>query len=89
MTPLASVSVPKKPISSEPLMLMMIVPQGSSPLAGSVHSLGEAIRFVANAFPNYDISTVTISCGDSSIPRLGRLGVKALWREYGERWRED
>ena len=40
-------------------------------------SLGEAIRFVAAAH------------GDPSTPRLGSLEVKALWREYGERWSED
>ncbi|WP_027141488.1 hypothetical protein [Mesorhizobium sp. WSM3626] len=54
-----------------------------------VHSLGEAIRFVAGAYPNYDIGTVAIDCGDPSIPRLGSLEVKALWREYGERLTEE
>ncbi len=49
-----------------------------------VRSLGEAISFVANAFPHYDVSDVAIVPGDPSIPRLGSLEVKALWREYGE-----
>ena len=52
-------------------------------------SLGEAIRFVAAAHLHYDISAVAIAYGDPSTPRLGSLEVKALWREYGERWSED
>ena len=63
--------------------------QGQADPIIRVHSLGEAIRFVANAFPNYDISTAAITPGDPSIPRLGSLEAKALWREYGERWSED
>ncbi|MEI9419243.1 hypothetical protein [Mesorhizobium sp. Cs1321R2N1] len=54
-----------------------------------MHSLGEAIRFVAGAYPNYDIGTVAIDCGDPSIPRFGSLEVRALWREYGERLTEE
>ena len=53
------------------------------------NSLGDAIRFVASAFPHYDISTVAITCGDPSIPRLDSLDVKALWREYGERLTQE
>jgi hypothetical protein len=60
--------------------------QGQADPIIRVHSLGEAIRFVANAFPNYDISAVAITPGDPSIRPLGSLEVKALWREYGERW---
>ena len=60
--------------------------QGQADPIIRVRSLGEAIRFVANAFPNYDISAVAISPGDPSIPRLGSLEAKALWREYGEHW---
>lgn len=54
-----------------------------------VRSLGDAIRFVANANPEYDISAVAISCGDASISGLGNLEVKALWREYGERLTQE
>ncbi|TPM38112.1 hypothetical protein [Mesorhizobium sp. B2-3-4] len=63
--------------------------QGQADPIIRVHSLGEAIRFVANAYPNYDISASAIDCGDRSIPRLGSLEVKALWREYGERLTQE
>ncbi|MCA0045674.1 hypothetical protein LB577_01680 [Mesorhizobium sp. B283B1A] len=63
--------------------------QGQADPVIRVHSLGEAVRFVANAFANYDISAVAITCGDPSIPRLGSLEVKALWREYGERLTQE
>jgi hypothetical protein len=59
--------------------------QGQADPVVRVNSLGDAIRFVASAFPHYDISAVAITCGDPSIPRLDSLDVKALWREYGER----
>jgi hypothetical protein len=59
--------------------------QGQADPVIRVNSLGDAIRFVASAFPHYDISAVAITCGDPSIPRLDSLDVKALWREYGER----
>ncbi|OBQ74513.1 hypothetical protein [Mesorhizobium erdmanii] len=58
--------------------------QGQADPVIRVNSLGEAIRFLANAFPNYDISTAAVDCGDPSIPRLDSLDVKAVWREYGE-----
>ncbi|MFB9981243.1 hypothetical protein ACFSQQ_19500 [Mesorhizobium kowhaii] len=63
--------------------------QGQADPIIRVRSLGEAIRFVAHAFPQYDISAVAIISGDPSIPHLGGLEVKALWREYGERWSEE
>lgn len=63
--------------------------QGQADPVIRVQSLGEAVRFVANAFANYDISAVAITCGDPSIPRLGSLEVKALWREYGERLTQE
>lgn len=63
--------------------------QGQADPIIRVHSLGEAIRFVANAFPNYDISAVAIICGDPLIPRFGGLEAKALWREYGERLTQE
>ncbi|QKD02966.1 hypothetical protein [Mesorhizobium loti] len=63
--------------------------QGQADPVVRVNSLGDAIRFVANAYPNYDISAVTIVCGDPSIPRLGSLDVKSLWREYGERLTQE
>ena len=59
--------------------------QGQADPVIRVHSLGEAIRFVANAYAQYDVSAVAITPRDPSIPRLGSLEVKALWREYGER----
>ncbi|QKC82925.1 hypothetical protein [Mesorhizobium sp. NZP2077] len=59
--------------------------QGQADPVVRVNSLGDAIRFVASAFPHYDISAVAITCNDPSIPRLDGLDVKALWREYGER----
>ena len=51
--------------------------------------LGEAIRFVVDADPHYDISAVSIAFGDGSAPRLGSMEVKALWAEYGRRWMEE
>jgi hypothetical protein len=51
--------------------------------------LGEAIRFVIDADPHYDISAVSIAFGDGSAPRLGSREVKALWDEYGHRWMEE
>jgi hypothetical protein len=54
----------------------------------SSRSLGEAIRLVASAHLHYDISGAVITYGDPSTPRIGNLEVKALWREYGERWSE-
>jgi hypothetical protein len=63
--------------------------QGQADPVIRVRSLGEAIRFVANAYPQYDISAVTITSSDPSAPRLGSLEVKALRREYGERWSEE
>ena len=51
--------------------------------------LGEAIRFVVDADPHYDISAVSIAFGDGSAPRLGSREVKALWDEYGHRWMEE
>ncbi len=51
--------------------------------------LGEAIRFVVDADPHYDISAVSIAFGDGSAPRLGSREVKALWAEYGHRWMEE
>ena len=51
--------------------------------------LGEAIRFVVDADPHYDISAVSIAFGDGSAPRLGSREVKALWVEYGHRWMEE
>ncbi|UVK37659.1 hypothetical protein LHFGNBLO_004731 [Mesorhizobium sp. AR10] len=61
-------------------------PGQADPLIGT-RPLGEAIRFVVNAHPHYDISTVAITCGDG--PRLGSREVKALWLEYGDRWMEE
>ncbi|RWN27751.1 MAG: hypothetical protein EOR97_24560 [Mesorhizobium sp.] len=63
--------------------------QGQADPVIRVRSLGEAIRFVANAYPQYDISAVAISCGDVSISSLGNLEVNALWREYGERLTQE
>lgn len=63
--------------------------QGQADPMVRVNSLGDAIRFVASAFPHYDISAVAITCGDPSIPRLDSLDVKALWREYGERLTQE
>jgi hypothetical protein len=63
--------------------------QGQADPVIRVHSLGEAIRFVVNAYPSYDISAVAIVCGDPSIPHLGSLEAKALWREYGERLTQE
>ncbi|WP_214470029.1 hypothetical protein [Mesorhizobium sp. dw_380] len=63
--------------------------QGQADPVIRVHSLGEAIRFVANAYLNYDVSAVAIVCGDPAIPRLGSLEVRALWREYGERLTQE
>lgn len=51
--------------------------------------LGEAIRFVVDADPHYDISAVSIAFGAGSAPRLGSREVKALWAEYGRRWLEE
>ncbi|MBN9218974.1 MAG: hypothetical protein J0I79_13560 [Mesorhizobium sp.] len=59
--------------------------QGQADPVIRVNSLGEAVHFLANAYPNYDISGATVTCGDPSIPRLDSLEVKAVWREYGER----
>lgn len=63
--------------------------QGQADPIIRVRSLGEAIRFVAHAYPQYDISAVAIAAADPSIPRLGGLDVKALWREYGERLTQE
>ncbi|RWN47669.1 MAG: hypothetical protein EOS03_09155 [Mesorhizobium sp.] len=63
--------------------------QGQADPVIRVRSLGEAIRFAANAYPQYDIGAVAISCGDVSIGSLGNLEVKALWREYGERLTQE
>ncbi|ARP64722.1 hypothetical protein A9K65_016145 [Mesorhizobium sp. WSM1497] len=63
--------------------------QGQADPVIRVRSLGEAIRFVANAYPQYDVGAVAISCGDVSIGNLGNLEVKALWREYGERLTQE
>jgi hypothetical protein len=63
--------------------------QGQADPVIRVRSLGEAIRFVANAYPQYDIGAVAIRCGDVSIGSLGSLEVKALWREYGERLTQE
>jgi hypothetical protein len=52
-------------------------------------SLGEAVQFVANAAPQYDIGAVAITVADPAVGRLGSLEVKALWREYGERWTRE
>ncbi|MES0041580.1 hypothetical protein [Mesorhizobium sp. M0091] len=49
--------------------------------------LGEAIRFVIDAHPHYDIGGVSIAYGDGSA--LGSREVKALWAEYGRRWMEE
>ncbi|WP_245520935.1 MULTISPECIES: hypothetical protein [unclassified Mesorhizobium] len=54
--------------------------QGQADPIIRVHSLGEAIRFVAHAYPNYDISTVAIDCGDprsraSAASRSRRCGA--------------
>jgi len=58
----------------------------ADPVIG-MRPLGEAIRFVIDAHPHYDISAVAISCGDG--PSLGPREVKALWLEYGRRWMEE
>ncbi|TSE08992.1 hypothetical protein C1D09_016775 [Mesorhizobium intechi] len=63
--------------------------QGQADPIIRVNSLGDAIRFVANAYPNYDITDVAVTCGDPSIPRLGNLEVKEVWREYGERLTQE
>ncbi|MER9306218.1 hypothetical protein NKJ06_15605 [Mesorhizobium sp. M0293] len=63
--------------------------QGQADPVIRVRSLGEAIRFVAHAYPQYDISAVAINCGDPSVTRLGSLEAKALWREYGERLTQE
>jgi len=55
----------------------------------STRPLGEAIRFVVDAHPHYDISAVAITYGDGSAPLLGSREVKALWLEYGHRWMEE
>ena len=47
--------------------------------------LGEAIRFIAQAEGQYDLSAVAISYGDRSTAPLGYREVKQLWAEYGER----
>src|SRR5258705_13130950 len=62
--------------------------QGQADPVISTRPLGEAIRFVFNAHPHYDISAVAITYGDHSTPRLGGREVKALWLEYGSRWTE-
>lgn len=60
----------------------------ADPVIGT-RPLGEAIRFVINAEPHYDISSVVISYGEPSTPHLGSRDVKALWLEYGNRWMEE
>lgn len=50
--------------------------------------LGEAIRFIAEADGQYDLSAVAISYGDRSTPALGCREAKQLWSEYGERLME-
>ena len=67
------------------IFIVALVVFGPSKLPELGKSLGEAIRFVANAYAQYDVSAVAITPRDPSIPRLGSLEVKALWREYGER----
>ena len=50
--------------------------------------LGEAIRFIAEADGQYDLSAVAISYGDRSTPPLGSREIKQLWTEYGKRLME-
>ncbi|OBQ94134.1 hypothetical protein [Mesorhizobium sp. AA23] len=50
--------------------------------------LGEAIRFIAEADGQYDLSAVAISYGDRSTPPLGACEIKQLWAEYGVRLME-
>jgi hypothetical protein len=63
--------------------------QGQADPVIGTRPLGEAIRFVVNAHPHYDISTVSITYGDGATPRLGGREVEALWLEYGNRWTEE
>ncbi|RWM04982.1 MAG: hypothetical protein E5X74_29180 [Mesorhizobium sp.] len=50
--------------------------------------LGEAIRFIAEADGQYDLSAVAISYGDRSTTPLSCREAKQLWAEYGERLME-
>ena len=50
--------------------------------------LGEAIRFIAQADGQYDLSAVAIAYGDRQTPPLGNREIRQLWSEYGERWME-
>jgi len=50
--------------------------------------LGEAIRFIAQAEGQYDLSAVAIFYGDRQTPPLGNREIKQLWSEYGERLME-
>lgn len=51
--------------------------------------LGEAIRFIAEAEGQYDLSAVAVSYGDRQTPPLGNREIRQLWNEYGERWMES
>ncbi|TPL00275.1 MULTISPECIES: hypothetical protein [unclassified Mesorhizobium] len=48
--------------------------------------LGEAIRFIAQAEGQYDLSAVAVFYGDRQTPLLGNREIRQLWSEYGERW---
>ncbi|MDX8526314.1 hypothetical protein RFM68_17580 [Mesorhizobium sp. MSK_1335] len=50
--------------------------------------LGEAIRFIAQAEGQYDLSAAAIAFGDRQTPPLGNSEVRQLWSEYGQRWME-
>jgi len=50
--------------------------------------LGEAIRFIAQAEGQYDLSAVAVAYGDRSTPALGNREIGQLWAEYGPRWLE-
>lgn len=50
--------------------------------------LGEAIRFIAQADGQYDLSAVAVAYGDRQTPPLGSREVKQLWAEYGQRLME-
>lgn len=50
--------------------------------------LGEAIRFIAQADGQYDLSAVAVAYGDRSTPPLGHREIGKLWAEYGSRWME-
>ncbi|TPJ52912.1 hypothetical protein FJ471_27385 [Mesorhizobium sp. B2-7-1] len=50
--------------------------------------LGEAIRFIAQAEGQYDLSAVAVFYGDRQTPPLGNREIRQLWNEYGERWME-